>query len=984
MELSQLAQRFKSKNATSKQVIKAAESLHGVLEHVSRQANTLDEKLAEYAFFPLFHIFRESQQLPIRVIELALQCLDILISYGWRDKISSELGKQLLILLSRLAGGNSNEGKAEDVNEDLGSAAFQCLTGLFKATGDGGLGENGAIQLANLPVLGHAITVVLDGLNNAPSVRVRLAASNALSAMIDGISDEQALRSFFPGIVSSLTKMVRPGSQLKTSYKLLQTSLQTLEKILNKVISDRASSVSAHESNSEALITAEQNTIDSWAKATAGQVKLALANLIPLQYHERSEVRISLFRLCMSILQNCKNSLQQSISMIAETLIVLYSQSDPEDNFKWSETVRKIMIDDYELMDIFKNSLHGWILTLPRIMQSSDNASKRKGIDRISAAFQLVTDHNVNPDILNDAIALNLRASVSAAIHASPSQKVRPVSAGGLEINTLLQSSAFSRDMLTFRPLLLNETSQKDTLAGLQTLAQQLKVLPTSKKLQRSIIETLRQTSGDEQLASLWLSLQLLNNTQKHDHDELDQYLNLPDNPDEVTNEFLDEAYSFSLDLLSKPAFENPTTWELQALALETLALQASYQKQEFRSELVDALYPILERMASHQNPALQHHAITALAIISHACAYPNPVALIVDNSDYLVNAVALKLNTFESLSPQAPQVLVMMVKLCGAPLVPYLDDVVESVFAVLACYHGYPRLVESLFAVLHAIVEESAKSPVLAITPASELVHRQPIYRPTNIDALAARLKALNIPRKDDDDGFLSSTSTKQPLSTEEDPPPPAPTTLLLKISTLTQHHLTNPSIPLSLSLLSLLTYAFSPLTLYPNLLLPLLATLFPALFSRLHSPLPQICIAAATALCAACRSGGDFLASRFEDCWDELQMLYQQHEKDAIAEGKAFGRGEGAGGMKKRAWVAMRDLLICVVEFVGVRPWMEDGVFAMLGAQLGALGVREVLEGLNADALWLLEERERYRRGEVGARVRMVEGLGLREMEL
>lgn len=949
-----------------------------VLRDISGQTSALNEKLGEYVFFPLSHIFRDSKELPTRAVEVALQCLDVLISCAWRSQISPELGKQLLILLSFLAGGNSVEAKTEHVNEELGAAAFQCLRSLFTATGNAGLGEKGAIEPDNIPILGHAITVILDGMNNGPSVKVRLTASNALNSMIIGISDQEALRGFFPGIVSSLTKVVRSGSGSAVSFKLLQTSIQTAEKTLNKVISDQV--ILGHAWNSQqsnAATTNKQKSIDSWVKATSSQVKLALANMIPLQYHERFEVRIALFQLCVAILQNCKKSLNQSIAMMAETLIVLCSQTDLENASELIEKARRIFLDDADLLELSKSSLHDWILALPRIMQSNDDAPKKKSIARISMAFQLITTQNVNSDILNDAIAVNLRASVSSAIQASSSQKVNAVSEGNLEVTKMLQSSSSAKQMVEFRPILFNEVSQKDSLVGLQTLAHQLKVLPMSDNLQREIIKTLRMTTGDEQIASLWLSLQLLN-PKTTANDSVEQFLNLADDPEDSENGLLDEVYSFSLDILSRPAFEDESNWKLQALAMESVALQAHHQKQDFRPELVDALYPILERMGS-SNAALQHHAMTCLNLMSASCAYASPGALIIDNADYLVNAVALKLNTFD-ISPQAPQVLVMMVTLCGPGLIPYLDDLVESVFSVLVCYHGYPRLVESLFAVLHAIVEESVKSPLLAIGPASASVSRQPTYQPPDLSSVAVRLRQINAPATDSSPPSSPPPSAQSPPVNDEPPSPPSPTVLLNTIALLTQHHLTTPSPPLLLSLLSLLAHAFPPLSPYPDTLLPLLATLFPLLLARLHDDAasPRICIAAADTLAVACRAAGDFLATRFHDEWDALRALYRKRAREMRAEQKMMGRRSGAGagaggGLKRRAWEAVRGLVCAVVEWVGVRgPRMEDGVFEMLAGE-GADGTAEaevatmqtvdahtraLLHGLNPDRLWLLDQ--------------------------
>src|SRR5699024_5956678 len=111
------------------------------------------------------------------------------------------------------------------------------------------------------------------------------------------------------------------------------------------------------------------------------------------------------------------------------------------------------------------------------------------------------------------------------------------------------------------------------------------------------------------------------------------------------------------------------------------VALQAQQLGEAFRPELVDALYPVLQLLASG-NSNLQNHAMTCLNILTTACNYGDTSTMVIENVDYLVNAVGLKLNTFD-VSPYPPQVLLMMIKLCGARLIAYLDDLIGSIFGI-------------------------------------------------------------------------------------------------------------------------------------------------------------------------------------------------------------------------------------------------------------------------------------------------------------
>ncbi len=982
VELSQVALRYKGKKATTADIIKSLESLHETLQAVSRHGNALDSKLADYVFFPLSHIFRDSKDLPVRGIEVALQCLQILISQGWRSQLLSELGKQLLILLCFMAAGSATDTNVKDVNEELSATAFQCLSSLFQASDGAGLGAK-SVDLKDIPILGHTVTVMLDGVTEGPSVNVRLSALNALDSLVNGIADEEALKGVFPGIVSSLTKVLSSRSGSKPSYRVLTTGLDILTTIICKVMSDGTGRDSSKAKQSLGMTTQDsENETGSWATATSAQIRMALANIVPLRYHDRSEVQGALMRLCISVIQKCSASLSQSIPMLTETIVVLCSHSRDAATFFNFDS---ILTTDSGLLDIIKDSLHDWIVSLPRVMQSNNDIKKKRTIEQISTAFKLLESHDVSLDILNDSVVTNFRASVSTAIQAC--SRANPISAGSLEISQLVQSAnTGSKSEMVFQPVLFSQSSNRPTMVGLQKLAAQLQDTSMATGLQQDIISTLRTTSKEEQLAGLWLSLQLLNHASAESA-LVDQYLSFPSGQDSQAL-LQDDVYAFSLDVISKSTFEDEDRWKLQALALEAVALQARSYKEDFRPELVDTLYPILERLGSN-NAALQQHAITCLNAVSTACSYPNSASLIVDNADYLVNAVALKLNTFD-ISPQAPQVLVMMVRLCGPALIPYLDDLVESIFSILACYHGYPKLVESLFSALNAIVEEAAKLSARAIKSSSDTTTRPQFYKPSTIADLASILRSnferTNHPLSPPPSPPSGQRSSKKQLSqkdfeplgepedhpeTPADPPAPAPSkthTLVISIVNLTPSHLTTPSPPLRTHILNLLTTAFPVIASNTDTFLPVAAQLFSSIAIRLYDHEPYTTLAATNALAALCECAGDFLFTRVEGEWDKLLACFKRIEEEKREETRMHSKGKGRAprGMKWNVWNGMIQLLLVIVKNVGVNESMEDWVFETIGGLAREReDVRSVLEELNADALWLVEEKARRRDG-------------------
>jgi hypothetical protein len=1014
VELSQVALRFQGKKAAPKDVVIALESLHQTLKDVTRQDYALDGKLAEYVFFPLSHIFRENKTIPVRATELALQCLQVLISRGWRNSIAPDLAKQLLILLGFLAGGSATEGKTKDVNEELAAAAFSCLGSLFRASDAAGLSSDGSVDATNFPVLGHTVSVLLDGVGSGPSIKVRLGALSALDALLSSISDKEALKSFFPGMVSALTKLLSAGSRSKGSYRTLQGSLDVLTKIIVKVVSDHTNPELAPSESGGQVATVpydrKDRPKDSWPEVTSTQVKLALANVLLLRYHEQVEVRKALFRLCMSILERCRRSLPQSVPMMIETSVIICTQSSIVDTIELLDNLRIVLTTNSELLESLKSTLHDWIVTLPRVMQSNDDTPKKRTVDQISIALEIISAHGTVSDVLNYAMISNLRASVSAFLQASASKTIQDVAESDVEIDQALRVHQAKEVSVIFPEVMFTKISQSTTVEGLQSLANKISRSTIATTLQRDVIETLRTTSGDEQIATLWLAIQMQS---KHEAacNDFDVFLNPSAADPEQSNPVLDDLYAFSLAVLSEQTYTTENDWRHQALSLEAIALQAQQQRQDFRPELVDALYPILERMGS-PNAALQRHAVTALSIVSTACSYPTPKDLIIENVDYLVNAVALKLNTFD-ISPQTPQVLTMMIKLCGATLIPYLDDLVESIFAILECYHGYPKLVEQMFSVLNAIVETANKAAsATAITETAEPLPRIQTYKPTSLASLASQLQQARIenPHLDplpspppETNPSPSSPPEEPPQATSTDTPSPLPSPLrtIFSITTLTQHHLPTPSPPLRLLLLNLLPPAFSLLAPHTDNLLPLIHALWPALIARLYDPEAYITTAAAAALTALCKAAGEFLASRFRDEWERIGGLWARCVREAGVERRRMGR---VGGLLGRREGAVGGLVLGVVEWVGVGGGMEEGVWEMVEGGAGGGGGREgreadmgergrglmegrgreVLEGLNADMLWLVEERERVRRGGRGLEKLVVEGVVFGDVDL
>ncbi|GAD93052.1 conserved hypothetical protein [Paecilomyces variotii No. 5] len=889
VELSSVGLKFRAHQTTTNDVLHALEPVHKVLEELGTK-DVLDEKLAEYAFFPLSHVFNETKRLSARCLEIAVDCLRILVERGWRRRLSPQMGKQLIILMTILVGGSPSRdtnGAVDKLDsEELAVATFRCLAGLFTVL-EGPVAERTIFnEVGTATVIDQTVYVLLEGLTDGGSSNVQEAAVTALRALCSRITDRVVLASIMPRTVSALTKIIKPTTQARRSFRLLQRSLNLFTDIIKAVlrddlaIPDTAEPVT--EKQPEKPKSEERIALDeSWLKATAGQIKIALANVIQIRRHEKSEVKSALLDLCLMVIETCPQSLQESLPLVVETVVVLAGEETERVPNDAHAALKHIAITYTYVVDILKDLLHTWVTAFPRTMQGNDEAAKQRAIKQISTAFNILSEVSSSSSILDDSIASGLCDSVTAVIKSKDGapQALSSTGESMVKLEVLRQNTR----SMSFPPVLLEHRSQKSTLKELRSLIIGLSATDSGGTITRSIMNRISHAAGDSVIAPFWLTLNFLKRASQNTI-SFDDILSL-DSTGSTTLSYtrsglIEELYYDALPILNEAPVTTPSDWRVSALAMEAVALQAQEVGEAFRPELIDALYPVLRFLASN-NTSLQDHAMTCLNILTTACNYPDTSTMLIENVDYLVNSISLKLNTFD-VSPYPPQVLLMMVRLCGASLIPYLDDLVDSIFGILDMYHGYPRLVELLFSTLTAIVEEGVKKPALLSIEGSKeaqvVSHKKRQYEPIEISKLAEDLASRRSKRvrysemaSDEDDQKVShpnrpwTTALDGPEQPREGPeplpdslevdesegplPPPREPgdaekplskshSLLLHIVKSIPPHLSSPSPLLRRSLLSILTQALPVLALNETSFLPLINDLWPSVSARITAP--------------------------------------------------------------------------------------------------------------------------------------------------
>lgn len=963
--------RYKVKNATAKEVTLALESTCQSLLN----ATTLDKKLADYAFFPLCFVFRESKALPSRATEIALDCLQVLIERGWRQETSVEVCKQLLILFSILCVDDTTDGLKKDAAEGISIAAMRCINSLCLYAGNA-VSALVASQTADIiPVLGHVISVILTSANEASAVELQVQAMQALIALESSLTEDRVLRSFLPGIVSGLTKILQPTTKSRRSYRVLEHSLQAMTIILQKTLGNH---VTTNDANSQTEDT--QNENDSWIATTSAQVKMALANIVGLRYHQKTEILEAIFLMCMKVVDDCSDVLGNCTSLMLETLACICCQDADVNIAKRDLSAMQRLLDSHvDLPDILRASAYDWISALPRVMLSTDDVKRARHIRLIITTYRILSCTNCDLSTLDRELAGSLQESTTASIKQAWNTSIQAADPCFPEVASLPNGLSLSKLARQFDSSALLSISQKDSLQDISVLVEAYESTIPSGVIKKQLAETIQGTKSDNSLACLFLSSRLFINATKKAM-EIDEFLSYESSVDGDTENFMEVVYSYGVNVLSETAIEDDGDWRRQAMALEIVAWQSSYAKLYFQSELVDILYPVLERIGS-RNALLREYAMTCLNMITRSCGFHSSRELVVQNADYLVNAIALKLNTFE-ISPQAPRVLSMMVQLCGPTLFPYLDDIVESVFAALACFHGYPRLAESLFEFLCSVVDVASNTSPLTIKSPG-LDHQKMHQAPTSVGEVAALLQKRTSRMKLDANPALDTASGSDPVPNvpwetlnvsgntgeeigpeegkghgagEQKPRSVDKTySMVQSIVRLGQHYLTQESPKLRLWLLQLTSSGCNALASNEDEFLPLINDVWPVVVKRLYDPESYICIAANETLAKIFQTAGDFVSSRVELEWPEMRDLYQRTH--AQIKGAKTGKGSlGTFTSANQIWEALLNMFIALIMYVRMEAETQDQLMEMLGPLVNTRqDIRMALEGLNADSLWL-----------------------------
>lgn len=682
-----------------------------------------------------------------------------------------------------------------------------------------------ADQIAASPSIPHIITVLLASLQYDSDLSAHSAALGSLSAIWDQLKPDQ-MALLLPGIASKLVNFTAMMYE-KAHIKARAAAVRLFAKIVVGCLADDLQDSKVRGSR--------------WKSTAIGQVNRSIDTIYGLLPKANPEVVLAAVEMASLIAHNCSKSIE--MEKIIEILV-----------FGSTST--------FDIVSNGANDVLGELRAKPEFSDALEKHSVAL-IDSLGSRFNSYEDTNALVAV--NAISKSLKYEKSEAF-----------------LNTLL--TVIDRSLVLTKPRQTKLPQGNDlSLAdfGLEVnVSKQVELSLTSllhevgrvngKPVLSNLLDTLQSTPntlGQTQL--LWIAAHVL---QGYEGD-----------PD-TTFDYLDFTFQVVAAAGSLSSTLPPSLVGLSVNLLGRLALNLGTT---FEAQLTDVLFPVVNLLGS-DNGNVTYHAKLSLAAIAQACRYPTPQVMILANKDYILDGVSIKLNTMD-IAPTTPAMLSALINMAGDSIIPYLDDIVASLFVILDNYHAYSVLVTGIFSVFTTIAKI-----LVADVPKTITAKQTKALHFENFEDMIEELKrkptvpdlpeAPEVPETEEDDPQIreldpDADDIDKPMSDEEewDSPVPKSSYMIAKrVMGYADRFLTHKNASLRFNLLKLIISSLPVLATSDKELLPAIHKLWPVLMSRLEDSETFVVEAALECVAAISTYTGDFVTTRFQELWPSLKSQF------------------------------------------------------------------------------------------------------------
>jgi hypothetical protein len=1000
--------------ANSKDVAASLQSIVHVLDTTPDPVNTVTAYHVTNIIQTLVNLYRLREQgepLPTTVAELWLTIVHILLSRTtWKDSMGPEELQQYIVYFTlNINPSPFNADTKVIASEELKQIAVSCISAILPAEYQEGrkLDETYEVVFGDreqfwknilslrdenfwLP-LNHCLNVLRNLAVQEQKLQLRLDAIQTLSQLtLDNLMNIEILASIMAGLTSGLAKIILQHGE-KEHHQTIVASIQFLGDFICVVMNDEENFMflprvtglkelwELNKDQATLETTSEQvdTNTDSFNPTPANQggkgkmsqkvertkgwhaysktrLRDLIANVLKLRQHPDWRARLAFVNFAYAICSKCPMSLNDSIPMLIETLVLYVDDEYPQvsqTTRQHLEALSKLAEFGGSLIPMIKEKLYQWMVALPRYIISGSDKEQRNAISMVTGfvtllgpEVQISLDLNF-PKVIDSWLSMMEYDHSDLRIVEDRGDAVRYQE---LQEGALEHSASSSKSQMPVYPQIQFKHIRSDrAVAHLSLMIQRLGKHGDVRALTDIFMSRFFEGTNPEwQPQCAYAITQLLIGS-------ADPTLERPPELSRVLKSILEQFIELELSQIENMQNRNQNALTTQKMQWQTEksnvystvtiiiicnCLQAIgtaitlMSKQEVRSELITILYPLLSYYGS-ANLHIHTFAKVTLETVSQRCGYESLKSLIMENIDYVINEISLRLPALLS-NLSLPHVLQALIKLCDMNAVKYLDDSIDEIFEALDRYHLNQSICKDLCGVLIEIVlavehdhmlhhhsepegamdvDDGATSSSIS-KEVAEYISKQKMEQsghnvdrddlePCSIEEVGRYFLEQQQKKEDEErDGHSGdgpNDITEKDLKDLEDmarmdaeqrqrekEEQPAPLTYqqkrVLDILRKTHHFLTSPQPHLRSQILLLMTAAIPVLANNTKELFPIVHTIWPAIIRRIDDNEHYIVMNAVSLLQTIAEYCSDFLTQRVvKDVWPRFQRILDQAVK-------------------------------------------------------------------------------------------------------
>ncbi|XP_078696287.1 TELO2-interacting protein 1 homolog [Branchiostoma floridae x Branchiostoma belcheri] len=358
------------------------------------------QQLQEYALFPLRILLKQKQSRHERLTQAVLECMTHVFQHThvhhW-DMLEDTF-TQLCVLLSS----PTNNGQVADISEEVKLAVVTTLKSLLLAADSSLLVSLYSVR--RLPVIGHAVSVLLAAAEQESARKLRLETLQCLMVLAGCHSDPPDLEaerpdldpslqrqmadcfaSFLPGITMTLSRVIMGDA--KQGHAVTVAATEAWSRIVAMVMSDSSlgdnesqQSLKSHDTDvSERLRSLQVRRTEEWCSSTAEKLKVLVQRIAGVVTHPNWRVRLALVEFAERLLMNCTKSLERCTSPLLQMLVSQVGDDYPQVTDRCRQVLGRYSeahLGSRSLVEILEENLHSLATSLPRLMRTADDGKK--------------------------------------------------------------------------------------------------------------------------------------------------------------------------------------------------------------------------------------------------------------------------------------------------------------------------------------------------------------------------------------------------------------------------------------------------------------------------------------------------------------------------------------------------------------------------------------------------------------------------------